>query len=185
MKFRQNTPLPDEAAEHELVASVRHLAAPRAGGEEPPRPPASYWQNLIARTNAGIDAASSPKAITLSWAARVAIPGVVAILSFLVGLRYYVPDHQKTGPSLQSVVMTLPQGALDSIQTDQSPSDRLADLAEAGLDIFEVTKDDVTRYLVEEGQLSAAASSLDDQQVTEVLALLTSTGSESMTGGPR
>jgi len=184
MKFRQNTPPPDEAAEHELVASVRQLAAQK-GGEEPPRPPVTYWQNLIARTNAGIDEASSPKAITLSWAARVAIPGVVAILSFLVGLRYFVPDHRGTGPSLQSVVMTLPQGALDSIQTDQSVSDRLADMADVGLDIFEVTKDDVTRYFVEEGQLSAAAASLDDQQVTEVLALLTSTGSEPRTGGPR
>jgi len=184
MKFRQNMPLPDDAAEHELVASVRQLASLK-GGAEPSRPTASYWQNLIVRTNIGIDDASSPKAITLSWAARVAIPGVVAILSFLVGLRYYVPDHRGSGPSLQSVVMTLPQGALDSIQTNQSTPDLLADMAEAGLDIFEVTKDDVTRYFVEEGQLSAAAASLDDQQVTEVLALLTSTGSEPRTGGPR
>jgi hypothetical protein len=184
MKFRQSTPLPDEAAEGELTSSVRRLAAQRGGGDLE-RPPGAYWQNLLVRTNAGIDDASSGKAITLSWAARVAIPGVVAILSFLVGLRYFVPDHPGIEPSLTSVVLTLPQGVLDSIQTERSAMDRLVDIAEAGVDVFELSRDDVSRYYLEEGQLPDAAASLNDQQVTEVLALLTSTGSEPITGGPR
>lgn len=184
MKFRQNTPLPDEAAELELEASVRQLAV-RTGEAEPAGPPDTYWQNLIVRTNVGIDGASSGKALTLSWAARVAIPGVVAIVSFLIGLKYYAPEQRGSEPSLKSVVLALPDGVIDSLQTSRAVSDRLADIAEAGIDIFEVSTEDVRLYFVQEGQLSDAASSLDDQQVTEVLALLTTSGSEPMTGDPR
>jgi hypothetical protein len=184
MKFRQNIPLPDEGAERELEASVRQLAAGTTMGERS-GPSEAYWQNLIVRTNARIDGASSGKALTLSWAARVAIPGVVAILSFLVGLRYYAPEQRGSGPSLKSVVLALPERAIDSLQTGRPLSDRLADIDEAGIDIFEVSKEDVRLYYVEEGQLSDAAASLDDQQVTEVLALLTRSGSEPMRGDPR
>src|SRR5512141_561288 len=91
MKFRQEPRDITESEERELVDSVRALEL--EGGEKGTAPPISdaYWQNLIIRTNQRVDAAASAKAISISWAARVAIPGVVAIVSFLIALQYYVP----------------------------------------------------------------------------------------------
>ena len=57
-------------------------------------PSETYWSNLLVRTNERIDHATSGKAISLSWAARVALPGVITIVFFFVALRYYYEPGQ-------------------------------------------------------------------------------------------
>jgi hypothetical protein len=174
MKFRQNTPPIDEGAEEELVRSIRELSllSEPTGSDAPP---GAYWSNLLVRTNQRIDEASSGKAITISWAARVAIPGVIAIVSFLVGLHYYAPYKAGNEPSLQAVVLSLPPPAVDTILLDPSRVGASVTTADMAIDPFEVTQKEMSEYIIAEGVVSDAASLLSDDQMTEVLALL-STG---------
>ena len=114
MKWRWGEKAAPEEADRELEDEIRRQAAllPPTQGTQLPD---AYWHNLIIRTNRQIDDASGAKAISLSWAARVAIPGVLAVLSFLIGLRYYVPERHPEQHSLTDAVMLLPGPVLDSI----------------------------------------------------------------------
>jgi hypothetical protein len=152
---------------------VRSLAA--AGGTGPETaegPPEAYWQNQLVRLNRRIDDASSGRAISISWAARVAIPGVVAILSFMIGLSYYVPEKPRTDDALKAVVQSLPEEAVDSLLGDATRPD-LSDVSvdlRAGL--FDISSTEVADYMLATGEASTLLESLSDAQVDEVLARL-------------
>src|SRR4030042_6452064 len=74
----------EQQAVEELRQALRQTdLSPEHAPSEP------YWSNLLVRTNERIDHATSGKAISLSWAARVALPGVITIIFFFVALRYY------------------------------------------------------------------------------------------------
>lgn len=176
MKFRQTTPPIEERAEEELEGNIRELA-----GDAPPPdaavPTGAYWATLLVRTNERIDEASSGKALTISWAARVAFPGVLAILSFLIGLQYYAPHKPGKEPSLQAVVLSLPGQAVDTLIVDPSQVGVTMAAAEIGIDPFEITGGEIAEYLVSEGVVNEAAALFSDDQMAEVLALL-STGDQ-------
>jgi hypothetical protein len=176
MKLRLTTPRVDEAAERELQERVREMSD-RDGsrGEDVPH---GYWQNLMVRTNREIDGVSSGKAITISWAARVAIPGVVALLSFLIGLYYYTPELMERGNALADVVMALPNGAADSLFEDY-PLDRSVALEFVEEGMLDVSTDQMRDYFIEEGGMTSVLEALTDEQVSEVLTLLESSANSS------
>jgi hypothetical protein len=179
MKFIHHMPPIDPGAEEDLVQSLRRL-----GETEPqaPPPPDAYFQNLIARTNARIDEASSGRALTISWAARVAIPGVVAILSFLIGLHYFVPRHGAEGPTLKAVVLSLPAQTIDSLMLEPSRMSSALTLTDVAIDPFVIGREDAMDYLFGEGNLSDAAGLLTEKQMTQVLALLSTSEGDISSG---
>jgi hypothetical protein len=88
------------------------------------------------KINGKIDDATSGKALSISWAARVAIPGVVAIVSFLVGLHYFAPDASRHAPSVAEVVLALPPAAIDSLLVDPSRADPSLSAEDVATDVF-------------------------------------------------
>ena len=168
MKLRI-TGRPVEFDEEAQVEALRQAA----GSEVPVSTrPDAYWQNLIIRTNSRIDEATSPKALTISWALRVALPGVLSIASFMIGLRYFVPTEGGGSPPLQAVVLAMPEGAVDTLLSD--PSRLYAGLSAADFDVdpFDLPNEDLADYLITSGTVATVTESLDDEQVTDVLTVL-------------
>ena len=173
MKYRmEKNPLTGEA-ERELASEIRQLAGSPAG-EERSRPPDAYWQNLVVRINARIDDATSGKALSISWAARVAIPGVVAIVSFLVGLHYYVPDAYRHEPSVADVVLALPPAAIDSLLVDPSGADLSLSVEEVAPDGFVFSRQQIADYFIDNGDPGAAVDELSDPEANTILKVLDS-----------
>ena len=171
MKFRQEQPDITESDENALVDAVRTLEREL---EEEAAPPVSeaYWQNLIVRTNQRVDAATSGKAISISWAARVAIPGVVAIVSFLVALQYYVPVQTRQHSDVESIVLALPDRAVDSLLTDTSLSDETLVAIAANENLFAVPSEQIGEYFINNGNAALLVESLPEEQADRMLDLL-------------
>jgi hypothetical protein len=169
MKLRFGTPSIDDQEERRLEEEVRRLSAdqPSSGGPADP-----YWANLLVRTNRRIDEATGPKALTISWAARVAVPGVLAILSFLVGVRYFIPPQPNAAAPLKSVVLSLPESAMDTILGDPSRISPGITLAELDVDPFAIQKEELAEYLIAAGNVRSVTETLNDDQVTDVLTIL-------------
>jgi hypothetical protein len=168
MKWRWGEKAAPEEVEREIEDDLRRLGAfttPPPGAT----PPDAYWHNLIIRTNRKIDNASGAKAISLSWAARVAIPGVLAILSFLIGLRYYVPERQPEQHSLTDAVMLLPGSVLDSITVATPDS---ASTGDVGTHLLDISGEMASTYVIENTPSRELAEYLSDQEMGEVLAAL-------------
>jgi hypothetical protein len=180
MKFRQAEITRAESEERLLEEDVRRLAAP----EPPPLSPGDeYWPNMLVRVNRRIDDATSGRALSLSWAYRVAIPGVVAILSFLVGLHYYAPERTTTQRTLSAVVLSLPAQSADSLIADPEqvdPSLSVEDIATA--DPLEIPDEDAADYFIAHGGSTALLESMTDKQASEVLAVLNSETGRSYEG---
>jgi len=168
MKFRSDKV--SDQQEREVVEAVRALSA-LGGGESSPAPPAHYWSNMIVRVNNRVDELTSGKALSISWALRVALPGVVAIVSFLIGLHYYVPEE--TGTALTTVVYDLSEEMLDSMLVLSSTDDEPAD-AILYADPFEVSGAEISEYLISTGRIAGLIDALSDDQVGELLASLDS-----------
>ena len=168
MKLR-NTIRPDEFDEAGQAEALRRLA-----GSAPPvsTRPDAYWHNLIIRTNSRIDEATSPKALTISWALRVALPGVLAIASFMIGLRYFVPNNRGGALPLQAVVLSMPDRAVDTLLADPSRLNAGLSIADLDVDPFDLPNEDLAEYLIASGSVSMVTESLNDDQVTEVLTVL-------------
>jgi hypothetical protein len=165
MKFRVHRPDLDPREEEMLAREIRELSA----GEPASSPPADpYWPNMLIRVNRRIDEASSGVAVSLSWAARVAIPGVVAVLSFVIGLQYYVPK-----PSGDvSMKDLLARGGMDSLivqQGDEQNAVAQELLADAYLDL---SHEQLSEYLVDNATPSAVMDVLPEADVREVLSTL-------------
>jgi hypothetical protein len=168
MKFRQEHRDIPESEELALADAVRALA--RETGEElAPSSSDSYWQNLIIRTNQRVDEVTSAKAISISWAARVAIPGVVAIVSFLIALHYYVPVPQSVHSDVESIVLGLPEGAVDSLLTDAAlPEETLVAVA-ANENLFDVPSEQIGEYLIQNGNASLLVELMPERQADQML----------------
>jgi hypothetical protein len=177
MRFRQGIHRIDDDAEQPLAAEVRELASRGTAGAATD-PPDAYWQNFPVRANARIDTATSGRALSISWAARVAIPGVVAIGSFLIGLHYYVPEPPRALESVGAVVLSLPASAMDSLLADPARVDASLSVAETGPDVFQVSRDQIADYLVVSGSPTAAVEGLSENETNDLLAVLGDTGSE-------
>jgi len=169
MKRRHNDREPSE--EDELRASGE-LRQTMQGLGSPVAPPPSYWASLLVRTNERIDDASSAKAISISWAARVAIPGIVAILFFFIGLHYYAPDLPGKSSSVLSLVKSLPQDAVDSLLTHPERISSSLSVADVPSDIFQFSGDQITEYLTERGSEQMLMENMNDADVSSLLAAL-------------
>jgi hypothetical protein len=127
-----------------------------------------YWQNLLVRTNQKIDEVSGVRALSISWALRVAIPGVVAIVFFLFGLHYYAPQRTEKETSIEAVVLSLPREAQDSLLTTLSVEDRIS--AAASNDrLFEPTQEQIAEYMLDNGSTEVLVQTLTDSQFDELL----------------
>ncbi len=173
MKLWIGTPSIDDREERRLEEEIIRLS----GSRTPSAPPSeAYWANLLVRTNQRIDEATSPTALTISWAARVAIPGVLAILSFLVGVRYFVPMRAQTAAPLKAVVLALPESAVDTILAHPYRISSSLSLADLDVDPFPIQNEDLAEYLIASGTIRSVTETLNDDQVTEVLTILGSEG---------
>lgn len=171
MRFRQEKHPAGDEAERALETEVRRMA-PDAGESGAAQPSDQYWQNLAVRANARIDEATSGKALSILWAARVAIPGVVAIVSFLIGLHYYVPEPPRENVSVAAIVLSLPPTAIDSLLLDPGRVDPSLSLQELGVDLFNVSREQIADYLVVSGNATAAVEGLTERETSALLAAL-------------
>ncbi|HUI11558.1 MAG TPA: hypothetical protein VL221_14590 [Bacteroidota bacterium] len=171
MKYRtEKIQITDEAGER-LAAEIRAMAGAEEGHAGPP---AAYWQNLIIRVNEKIDRATSGRALSISWAARVAIPGVVAIVSFLVGLHYYAPDAAQGEPTVSDVLMSLPASSIDSLLVDPSRVDPALSVEDVGPDVFVFSRDQIAEYFMDNGNPADAVDGISDREANTVFAVLAS-----------
>jgi hypothetical protein len=161
----------DEQKDEESLKAL--LQKSGAAGESGPSN--SYWSALLARTNQRLDDATSGKALSISWAARVAIPGVVAILFFFIGLHYYVPEPPPSqGSPLATVLLSLPEETQDSLLLE--PSERHESLSRQDFyeDVFELSNDQITTYFIETGSTGTVLETMTDQEMKDLLATLSS-----------
>ena len=125
--------------------------------------------------NAAIDDATSGRALSLSWAARVAIPGIVAVLSFLIGLYYYAPDR---GGTVQVVpgcgAWRCRRRPWILCMWPLWPSGDTAFVGGLETDLLRLPSDLAREYYVENGSTSTLVEDLSDQEMREVLAVLSS-----------
>jgi hypothetical protein len=169
LRFDKRQPTDDEED-----ALQRALQSELANDPPSPEPPSAYWQNLPIRVNASIDDATSGKALSLSWAARVAIPGIVAVLSFLIGLNYYAPDDGGAVRSFRDVAMAMPPSAVDSLYVASLTAGDTVFVAGLETDLLRLPSDLAREYYVANGSTSTLVEDLSDQEMREVLAVLSS-----------
>ncbi len=170
MKFRQEKSSGTDADERRLEDEVRRLAGSEPGARGPEDP---YWANLPVRINARIDEATSGKALSLSWAYRVAIPGVLAILSFFIGLHYYTGGTSESKSSLEAVVLSLPAPAADSLIVHPERVDPGLSVEDViNTDALSVPDSEAADYFIERGGSTALMEAMSEDQVSAVLAVL-------------
>jgi hypothetical protein len=174
MKLRHTT-IPRDEQEEALSREIRRLTLEEGA---PAAPPPAYWAHLLVRTNQGIDRATSPRALTISWAARVAVPGVLAILSFLVALRYFVPVNPESAAPLKALVLSMPERSVDTLLAN--PRWIGASLTAEDLEVEppDPPKEELAEYLIASGRISSVTEALSSDQVTDVLTILGSRSSD-------
>ena len=156
----------EHRAASELKTQLEHL------GEQPLSVPSTFWPRHLVRTNRRIDDATSAKARSISWAARVAIPGVVAILFFFIGLHYYVPKVSKKESSISSLINTLPDEAVDSILVEPGRLGTSFSAREVSSEVFQFSTEQITDYLVATGSAQTALDNMSDTDIAELLSAL-------------
>lgn len=156
--------------EEQVVRELRSLTP--AHEQRTDRPSSTYWANLLVRTNRRIDERTSGKAISLSWAARVAIPGVVAIISFFVALHYYTPDVPRPSLVFGPILTSFSDNELDSLLTAGELYGTVVTDPAIGSRLFAVAADQAADYLLSHGRESAVLEAFSDNQVDELLAVL-------------
>ena len=171
MKYRTDRTHITDEAEERLAAEIRSLAGEPAGRGGPPD---AYWQNLVVRVNEKIDRATSGKALSIAWAARVAIPGVVAIVSFLVGLHYYAPEAVHHEQTVADVLLSLPPSSIDSLLVDPSRVDPALTVEDVGPDVFVFSRDQIAEYFLDNGNPADAVDGISDREANTVFAVLAS-----------
>jgi hypothetical protein len=171
MRFRNEKHGFSDAEELKQVGDIRMLSE----GEPSPAPPEeAHWSRQLVRINARIDEVSSGRAMSLSWAARVAIPGVVSILFFLIGLQYYVPRHEHD-IRVASVLENSTVQNLDTVLSiaGQSPAGAVQD--EIADSYMNVSNEQLSEYLIANGRTTDVMDVMSDQQVGTVLSRLGNT----------
>lgn len=162
----------EEISDLEEQLAVEQVRALEARSPATPALPGTYWSNLIVRTNERLDDATSGKAISFSWAIRVAVPGVVALLFFFIGLHYYVPERSVKEGSVRSLVASLPATVLDSVLADPSRLHESLSITDLGENVFELSNEQIRDYLLQTGETQTLLESLTDEQLTDVLSNL-------------
>jgi len=165
MKMRQARTEYTEGEERALKASLGDQPLPAAPAEP-------YWQNLMIRTNARLDRASSGRALSFSWAARVAVPGVVAITFFLIALHYYAPEPYTAQKSIREILLSLPPQTVDSLLVDPSQVSETMTVADVSPDVFRVGSDQIVDYLLDQGEPAALVEAIPDTQADDLLGVL-------------
>ncbi len=168
MKLRKEKFEITDDAERAAVQAVHDIER-SAGEHQPATPSASYFASLMVRTNETIDRVTSGKALSISWLARVAVPGVVAILFFFIGLHYYVP--QKSSHSVAEAVKSLSNEEMDSLAVNAAAQ---GSVSEFQRDPFEVSNDQLAEFYVSSASPAIVMESLSEQQQKEVAAILES-----------
>ncbi len=158
---------PEEKQAEERLKSL--LSRTEGTGEPAP----GYWQNLIARTNRRIDTVSSGKGISISWAARVALPGAIAILFFFIGLHYYVPERGPSQISVSEIVAGMPEASQDSLVTHLLERSQMTDSSTVVYEnLLDPSEGDMEQYLVSVGSTSVLLQLLSEDQIDEILSIL-------------
>ncbi|MER3522518.1 MAG: hypothetical protein C4326_00240 [Ignavibacteria bacterium] len=167
MKLRRTITEITDAEEREAQEAVGRLAgtSPTHHHEGPSE---TYFANLIVRTNERIDRASSGLAISLSWLARVAVPGVVAIIFFFIGLHYYGPE--RSTPSVVEMIGTLTPPALDSLLLASQADPAVAATLQRSL--FDVSADQLVEFYIATENPTTVLETLPEQQVKDIAAIL-------------
>jgi hypothetical protein len=169
MRLRHERKQLTDEEEEALELSVRELAGADA---ETPLPPA-FWSRQIVDTNTRIDDSTSGFAISLSWAARVAIPGVVAVLAFLIGLKYYAPE-KISSESLRQATAALPEAAVESLYVASVAVSDTAVIGEINKSLLALNDEKAAEFFVEHAAEGTLVEDLSDQELREVLAALSS-----------
>jgi len=157
----------------QIEQDVRSILSGDHSREPEPRP--HYWQNLIVLTNGRIDGVASGKAISLSWVARVALPGAIAILFFFIGLHYYTPEAIRPQVSVSDLVTGFSESSQDSlyaylVTTGSDP------LPASGLygDSYDPDAVDVEQYVLSSGNTEILIESLSEEQLQDLVSILQS-----------
>lgn len=168
MKLRKEKIEITDDLEREAAQTVHQLAR-AAGHVEHQEPSTAYFSSLMVRTNETIDRVTSGKALSISWLARVAVPGVVAILFFFIGLHYYVPE--KSSNSVAEAVKSLSDDDIDSLAVNAAAQGSASDFQS---DLFEVSNDQLAEFYVSSASPAVVLESLSEQQQKEVASILES-----------
>jgi hypothetical protein len=169
MRLRPDrTKLTDEE-EESLELSIRGLDRP----DSAPPPPAAFWSRQIVGVNRRIDEATSGVALSLSWAARVAIPGVVAVLSFLIGLKYYAPERH-AAESLRQATSSLAVATVESLYVASVAASDTAVINDVNNSLLSFNSDQAEEFFVENARATTLVEDLSDQELHQVLAALSS-----------
>lgn len=174
MKLRQPKIEITDNLEREAVDAVRRLAQ-ESGDASRQAPSETHFANLIVKTNEKIDYVTSGKALSISWLARVAVPGVVAILFFFIGLHYYAPDNLQTGSSVAEAMKSFSSDDLDSLVVSSASENSLT-TSDLRPDLFNVSNEQLSEYYVASQSPAAVLEELTEQQQMEVAAILESGG---------
>jgi hypothetical protein len=174
MKFL--TPKPGISDEEERRATDALTSALHERGYQGhPRLPDSLRNGMLVRTNERIDRLSSGRALSLSWAARVAVPGVVAIIAFFTALHYYGTPQPPRGNEVTPLLTGLADSQMDSLFEVAGLADSAAIVAAAGAGLFDVSSDGAADYLLEHDRSALVLESLSDAELDRVLAVLSTT----------
>ncbi len=169
MRLRHDRHYPTDEGEEALERSVREMDRAEEGA--PPAP--EFWSRQRVDINRRIDEATSGVALSLSWAARVAIPGVVAVLAFLIGLKYYAPEHT-AAESLRQATAALAPADIESLYVSSVAVNDTATLSDIERNLHALNRTAAQEYYVENALTSTLVEDLSDQEVHEVLAALSS-----------
>lgn len=153
-----------EAKEEELRDLLSSLSR---SSEEPS---AGYWQHLIARTNLRVDEVASGRAISISWAARVAFPGAIAILFFFIGLHYYVPQPIPDEVSVTEMVSGFSESGQDSLYRYLLGAGY--ELTEGEIfyeHLFDPPEEEIEEYLISSGDTGTLLTTFSDEQINALV----------------
>ncbi|MGA9116353.1 MAG: hypothetical protein WB626_06225 [Bacteroidota bacterium] len=139
-----------------------------------PEPPSGeYWVSLPLRVNRRIDELTSGKALSVSWALRVAAPGIVAVVSFLIGLSYYAPPSTRdSGSSLPRLVASFGDEELEAVAEDFAPY--LAGFETDTEETLSLSAGAAEEYLIGRADLTGLVDALSERETEEILAVLES-----------
>jgi hypothetical protein len=175
MKFRLHKQKIGTDEEQRVTEDLRELLRAR-GLEAPQRLPAQERARLLARTNERLDAATSARALSWSWAARVAIPGVVAIIAFFTAVHYYQTPATRQEPAFLSLLSELPEDALDSLLAARAPAESTGVIVPAA-DLFALTREAAEEYLITLNRTPLVLEQLTEEEVVALVAELRHTPS--------
>jgi hypothetical protein len=169
MRLRHDRKTVTDEEEEALERSVRE----REGPAMVPPPPAAFWSRQIVEVNRRIDESTSGVALSLSWAARVAIPGVVAVLSFLIGLKYYAPERH-AAESLRQATSALASATVESLYVASVAASDTAVINDVNKSLLPFNNVQAEEFYVENAGTTTLVEDLSDQELHQVLAALSS-----------